>query len=240
MRKLVVFFVVILIGLGLQVQAQTNPYPNDRAVVDSTTWLAWTPDWIDISSWHEISWKYEIYKKTDSGLELARWGFVVHGPVVDYIGSQDMPTEIKTPPFINLKVGVQSNFWTKNNGFIDGEYVWHVGYYENDVMKWGPEWSFTVVSEKKACEIQKFILHQNYPNPFNPETTITYSIAKAGNVRLTVYNVLGQKVADLVDEYKAANTYKVFFDASNLVSGIYFYRLEINDYSKTMKMFLSK
>jgi len=84
----------------------------------------------------------------------------------------------------------------------------------------------------------KYNLSQNYPNPFNPETKISYSIEKAGQVKLAIYNVLGQKVADLVNEFKVANSYKVNFDASNLTSGIYFYRLEVGDYSKTMKMML--
>lgn len=84
----------------------------------------------------------------------------------------------------------------------------------------------------------KYSLDQNYPNPFNPETRITYSISQPGQVKLAVYNVLGQKVADLVDDYKVANTYKVTFDATKLTSGVYFYRLEVGDYSKTMKMML--
>ena len=84
----------------------------------------------------------------------------------------------------------------------------------------------------------KYNLSQNYPNPFNPETQISYTIAKPGHVKLAVYNVLGQKVATLVDEYKAASTYRVTFDASNLTSGVYFYRLEAGDFAKTMKMML--
>jgi len=95
-------------------------------------------------------------------------------------------------------------------------------------------------SGEKIAKPQSFQLDQNYPNPFNPETQISYSLAKAGHVKLAVYNVLGQKVADLVDEFKAANNYKMNFDASNLTSGIYFYRLEVDGLSKTMKMVLSQ
>ena len=84
----------------------------------------------------------------------------------------------------------------------------------------------------------KYELSQNYPNPFNPETRISYTIAKPGHVKLAIYNVLGQKVATLVDEFKAASTYRVTFDASDLTSGVYFYRLDVGDYSKTMKMML--
>jgi len=97
----------------------------------------------------------------------------------------------------------------------------------------------TVVNNLKETAIPNcFELYQNHPNPFNPETRITYTIAQPGQVKLTVYNVVGQKVATLVDEYKAANTYHVTFDANNLTSGVYFYRLEVGDYTKTMKMML--
>ncbi|MFH1900168.1 MAG: T9SS type A sorting domain-containing protein [Patescibacteria group bacterium] len=96
------------------------------------------------------------------------------------------------------------------------------------------------VENPEKIVVAGFSLSQNYPNPFNPETRISYSIEKAGQVKLAVYNVLGQKVADLVNEFKAANTYKVNFDASKLTSGVYFYRLEVGDYSKTMKMIFCK
>ncbi|HDP99973.1 MAG TPA: T9SS type A sorting domain-containing protein, partial [bacterium] len=84
----------------------------------------------------------------------------------------------------------------------------------------------------------EYSLQQNYPNPFNPETVINYSISQPGLVKLAVYNVLGQKVAELVNEHQTANSYKVTFDANNLTSGVYFYNLEVGDYSKTMKMML--
>lgn len=83
-----------------------------------------------------------------------------------------------------------------------------------------------------------YVLHQNHPNPFNPQTIITYNLAEACFVRLVVYNVLGQKVAVLVNEYKSANSYKVNFNANNLTSGVYFYRLNAGDYSVTKKMML--
>ena len=100
------------------------------------------------------------------------------------------------------------------------------------------EMETTVKNIPTADIAAKYDLSQNYPNPFNPETQISYNIAKAGFVKLAVYNVLGQKVADLVDEHKVANTYKVTFDARDITSGIYFYRLEAGDYSKIMKMML--
>ena len=88
---------------------------------------------------------------------------------------------------------------------------------------------------------EKFSLDQNYPNPFNPKTTIHYSLPSAGEVELNVYNILGQKVATLVSEKKAAGSYKVQWDASGFASGVYFYKLIIEDkYTSTRKLVLMK
>jgi hypothetical protein len=85
-----------------------------------------------------------------------------------------------------------------------------------------------------------FSLGQNYPNPFNPATTINYSLPKAGNVKLTVYNTVGSKVATIVNEYKPAGSYSVKFNGTNLASGIYLYRLESGNYSAAKKFILMK
>jgi len=96
----------------------------------------------------------------------------------------------------------------------------------------------TAVDDIKSGIVIDYSLNQNYPNPFNPITKITYSVAKPGHVKLSVYNVLGQKVAELVNEHKAAAKYHVTWDAKDLSSGVYFYRLEVGDYTRTMKMML--
>ena len=85
-----------------------------------------------------------------------------------------------------------------------------------------------------------FRLDQNYPNPFNPNTTINFTIAKAGNVTLKVYNALGQEVATLVNGFKQANTYNVTFNGSDLASGVYIYTLNYNNNVVTKKMILLK
>ena len=85
-----------------------------------------------------------------------------------------------------------------------------------------------------------FALEQNFPNPFNPSTKINYSIPTEGFVTLDVYNSIGQKVAALVSETKTAGTYTVNFDASNLTSGIYFYKISSGSFSETKKMILLK
>ncbi|MEX0844094.1 MAG: T9SS type A sorting domain-containing protein [Balneolaceae bacterium] len=83
-------------------------------------------------------------------------------------------------------------------------------------------------------------LSQNYPNPFNPTTKINYTIPQATNVELTVFNILGQKVATLVDTRQFAGSHTVNFDARNLASGIYFYRLKAGEVVHQRKMTLIK
>jgi hypothetical protein len=87
---------------------------------------------------------------------------------------------------------------------------------------------------------KEFSLEQNYPNPFNPTTTIAYSIPTSGNVKLTIFNVIGSKVATLVNEYKPAGNYSIQFNGTNLASGIYLYRLESGAYTSTKKLILLK
>jgi hypothetical protein len=83
-------------------------------------------------------------------------------------------------------------------------------------------------------------LSQNYPNPFNPTTTINYAISKAGLVKVELYNALGQKVRTMVNEMKAPGTYRLEVGASELTSGLYFYRLTAGGFIQTRKMVLIK
>ena len=108
----------------------------------------------------------------------------------------------------------------------------------------------TSTKDNKQSSIPNgFILNQNYPNPFNPETSINYSIPVSGKVQLEVFDILGEKVTTLVNQYQQAGTYNIKFDISknSLPSGIYFYRINFqsegtsnNIYSKTMKMICLK
>jgi flagellar hook assembly protein FlgD len=88
-------------------------------------------------------------------------------------------------------------------------------------------------------------LRQNAPNPFNPATTIKFELPKASDVRLDVYNILGQKIRTLVDRYLPAGIYRVTFDGRGdddqpLASGVYLYRLKAGDYAESKVMVMVK
>ena len=96
------------------------------------------------------------------------------------------------------------------------------------------------VKELKTGIPSEYNLSQNYPNPFNPTTVINFSIPQSGLVTVKVYNTLGQEVAELVNSVKAAGTFEVSFDASNLTSGMYIYKITSGKFSATKKMLLLK
>jgi len=96
------------------------------------------------------------------------------------------------------------------------------------------------VVEPVNTTVETFSLRQNYPNPFNPTTQITYDLAKATDVRLMVFDLLGREVATLVKAPQAAGRYVVDFDATGLPSGMYFYRLETAQFTDMKKMMLLK
>jgi hypothetical protein len=86
----------------------------------------------------------------------------------------------------------------------------------------------------------KHTLFQNYPNPFNPSTTMRYELPSNQFVRLKVYDLLGQEVAELVNEVQEAGVYEVNFDAANLPSGVYIYKITAGNFSETRKMVVMK
>jgi subtilisin family serine protease len=99
----------------------------------------------------------------------------------------------------------------------------------------------TLVGGVGQVEIPNYYsLAQNYPNPFNPNTIIKYSVPKAVNVKLTVYDILGKEVAVLVNETKQPGFYEAEFNASGLATGVYFYKIEAGEFNSVKKMMLVK
>jgi hypothetical protein len=85
-----------------------------------------------------------------------------------------------------------------------------------------------------------FVLNQNYPNPFNPTTILSYTLKSPAVVKLAVYNLVGQEVQVVVDEYQNAGSYEYTFDASSLPTGVYLYKLQVGESSSVKRMTLVK
>lgn len=104
---------------------------------------------------------------------------------------------------------------------------------------------YTAVEEEQTTPPHNFELSQNYPNPFNSETQIKYALPQESNVRLVIYNILGQKVRVLVEDFQEHGYYTISWDGKNeqgeaVGSGIYFYRIQAGSFTKTAKMSLLK
>lgn len=94
--------------------------------------------------------------------------------------------------------------------------------------------------EAKLDEVKQFVLEQNYPNPFNPTTTIRFSLPVSAEVTINVFNLLGEKVAELVNNNLNAGYHEISFDGSKLTSGIYFYQLRAGEFKATKKFIIAK
>lgn len=117
--------------------------------------------------------------------------------------------------------------------------TWKISSAKNDAYPYHV-WQdvMTAIEDEKNVLPVTFMLNQNYPNPFNPATQITYTIPEESIVTLTVYNILGQKVAQLINGQQPAGRYTVNFDGKNLGSGVYIYRLNAGNFSSSKKMIL--
>lgn len=122
-----------------------------------------------------------------------------------------------------------------DNSLLPGKYQYRLKQIDYDGTF---EYSQTI--EVEIVIVNEFILHQNYPNPFNPSTTISWQSPVGSHQTLKVFDVLGNEVATLVDEFKPAGRYEVEFDASHLSSGVYLYKLSTGDFTSTKKLILLK
>jgi hypothetical protein len=126
-------------------------------------------------------------------------------------------------------------------------YYWRISAYNGNAMsEWSAVWKFTTYDVTSVGRTEngipaQFILHQNYPNPFNPSTTIRFDLPIAANVRLEIFNMLGQKLATLIhDEKLNAGSYDIIWDAADIPGGLYIYRFRAGDYENTKKLILLK
>ncbi len=196
-----------------------DPNTGQALPVELTSFSAAT-----IGSDIKLSWK--------TATEINNYGFEIQKSGV---GSQK--TEWSAIGFVN---GNGNSNSPKNYSFVDdnvtaGKYSYRLKQIDNDGQF---EYSKTV--EVNLGAPKKFELSQNYPNPFNPTTTISYNIPEATNVKLTIFNILGQEIKTLVNEFNEAGVHTVNFNASELNSGLYIYKLQAGTFTQTRKMTLIK
>jgi len=150
--------------------------------------------------------------------------------------------EENPPPLVHNTIGY---FYDVNLDY-DTQYYWQiVPYNSNGDALYCPVWTFKTErdpSSESEIVIGSFTneLIGNYPNPFNPETVISFSMGKAGKVKVDIFNVRGQKVRGLVDEYFGAGEHKVVWNATDVASGIYFCCLTTEGFVETKRMILLK
>jgi len=123
--------------------------------------------------------------------------------------------------------------------FVDASASGRV-FYRLKQVDFDGQFKYSNIIEVNAGVPKTFALEQNYPNPFNPSTAISYQLPVAGNVSLKVFDMLGKEVATLVNARQEAGAYTVNFNANNLSSGVYFYRLQAGNFVQTRKMMLVK
>ena len=124
--------------------------------------------------------------------------------------------------------------------FFDNEIISDIQYYRLKQIDYDGTYEYSDVIEVEIGTPSDYFLSQNYPNPFNPSTKIKYSIKANGLVQLSVYDILGKEVANLVNENKEAGYYSVDYNASHLPSGVYFYSMQSGEFVSSKKMLLIK
>ena len=185
------------------------------------------PTWDSTGEWGATGiWRFPVYAPNNATIPIYRF--------------REMPVF-----FVSSSIpgnGIVDSIWFDSRGLYKRTY--YTEYLGNHQIythtKIYIDSVFVDVDDHSNNIPENFYLSQNYPNPFNPSTTIEYSIPERSNVVIKVFDLLGRKVATLVNDEKSAGVYKVKFDGSSLSSGIYFYKLWTENYGTVKKMILIK
>ncbi len=165
--------------------------------------------------------------------------------------SRDEKTEFATDDFIPARESKIISFdWTVPNGVALFYRIYVVldpnneidEIHESNNIGWKilPLYDLSTDVKKETQKPSSYELSQNYPNPFNPSTIIRYTIPENGFVKIKIFDILGREVSTLINKEQNSGNYEVEFDASNLTSGVYFYRIQAGDFVQTKKMVLMK
>jgi len=228
-------FIILSLFINVSIHSQTTLEKTDRS------WNETSLSAVELSSFSasvngstvKLNWKTES-ETNNSGFEIERTS---PRPSLYQGEGGEAGRGWETMGFVNGNGRSKSpkyySFEDRNSG--SGKYLYRLKQINNDGQF---EYSKTIEVDLGAPKA--FDLGQNYPNPFNPTTTITYKLPQASSVKLIIYNLLGQEIEVLVDGYKEIGVHSVEFDASELKSGLYIYKIQASGYIQTRKMTLIK
>jgi|GEM_PF-4591319 len=179
-------------------------------------------------------------------ISAATWHIVSPGgdAIAVAINGEDHP-QYFTPAGGSANRNPTISFGVISRNFYEGDDAYHFWsvWENNSTGTWklyGSKMDYVLgVNDAPSIE-RSFILRQNYPNPFNPATQISYTLSKASNVTLTIYDILGQRVVTLVNEKNEPGEHSVNWNAQDIPSGVYFYRIVAGNFVQTKKMVLMK
>jgi hypothetical protein len=214
------------LGAGMTVKsdatASSGRYVDVAAQDSNTVKITWYFNNVSQAGTYEIAFGYKLFYNTPKSQYINVNG--VRMGTLDFTAASTTTWYEKTMsvPLVQGSNNIQMQmFW----GWMYVDYLAV------------PRTVLTSVSDETIVPT-KYSLEQNYPNPFNPSTTINFSLPKASNVKLTIFNLLGQKVTTLADKFMDAGVYSIKFESSQCASGVYFYRLEAEQFLLQKKMLL--
>lgn len=205
-------------------------YNNDPFMDPYRIVWTWDRAWIPPSGSDQVY--YIVWDEDGDQINAAEVGYFAEtwDQGADYVSSVDIAYTSRVP----FSPGEQHAICVQACYSKDGE----VYYGPKSELVWA---KISTTTDVKGVQPENHFIVNNYPNPFNPTTTIQYSLSKMSDVRLMIYNSLGQKVIDLVNEVQSPGIYRITWDASNQSTGTYLYQLKANGVvSKIGRMQLMK
>lgn len=206
--------------------AQTPDAEIDGIIVGNT-WIQVVP--VELTSFTAISNNNNVILNWSTATELNNLGFEIQRAVAG--------NEFVSVGFVQ---GYGTTTEARNYSFVDANLSSGNYSYRLKQVDFNGTFSYSDEINVEVTTPLQFELSQNYPNPFNPSTKIKFSIPQSADVTLKIFNVLGQEVATLVDQNMESGVHTINFDASELNSGIYFYKLDAGSFSEVKKMTLIK
>ncbi|OGU84441.1 MAG: hypothetical protein A3K31_11025, partial [Ignavibacteria bacterium RIFOXYA12_FULL_35_25] len=238
---------VIPVGTSVQVEFSVDMTPATSQVLafnpatDTVYWIPRQPFYYAVNG---LVWTLEqrVLQLTDPNADMIYTGtLTINGPSFNgflyqyaFANATGLTQEDGSQGEARVRFIAQPTPRTFASPFTMPQDVWTNGEKPEES---GP---VTSVREIDGGLPKSFSLEQNYPNPFNPSTTLRFTLPDAGNVTLSIYNLLGEKVEEVLNQELASGSYEVNFDASKLSSGVYLYTIKAGNYTASKKMILMK